>query len=161
MSKLAKCKDCGNKISKKATKCPQCGAPAKKKTSTFTKLVAGLFVIGLVGAIVNGPNNLPSTSTTVKPKPTKKVIEKQWYEGGTLHKATAGQWHVATARNQLATAADFVSNVTDVKNMDEVLVRATGLVGCISAATDDPTLYKQEVSTIAILCVADLGFPLK
>ena len=153
--------ECGHKISKKAAMCPQCGSPAKKKTSTFTKLVAFIFAVGAIGAILNAPNNMPSTSTVAKSKPSVRVTEKQWYEGGTLHEATAGQWHASTAENQLATAADFVANVTPVKNMNELLLRATALTACISAATDDPTLYKQDVGTIGVFCVAQLDFPLK
>jgi hypothetical protein len=40
-------------------------------------------------------------SQTVEPK-------KEWYSGGTLHKATSAQWKAATRENKLATAADWL-----------------------------------------------------
>ncbi len=47
---LIKCSECKNKISKKAKLCPNCGAPAKKKTSLFTWMIAGLFGLAMYGA---------------------------------------------------------------------------------------------------------------
>jgi hypothetical protein len=53
---LVKCSACGSKISTEAVACPKCGhprsaapsAPARKKTSTFTWIVVGLFVLGFI-----------------------------------------------------------------------------------------------------------------
>ncbi|QDG36556.1 zinc ribbon domain-containing protein [Alteromonas mediterranea] len=42
---LVKCKECGNKVSTKASACPNCGANPPKKTSLFTKIVAVLIVV--------------------------------------------------------------------------------------------------------------------
>ena len=39
------------------------------------------------------------------------VTASEWYEGGTLHQATAKEWHAVSSENQLATAADFVAKV--------------------------------------------------
>lgn len=36
------------------------------------------------------------------------VNGRPWYEGGTLHDATVVEWRAASARNRLATAADWV-----------------------------------------------------
>lgn len=49
---LAKCKECGNQLSKKAKSCPHCGAVVKK-TSGFTKLVALLMALGFVGYLAS------------------------------------------------------------------------------------------------------------
>lgn len=59
---LVKCKECGEKISKKATACPQCGAPPKKKTSLFTWLV-----VVFVGLVVVGVANQPPASAPAAP----------------------------------------------------------------------------------------------
>ena len=41
---------------------------------------------------------------TLGPAPSEA---KELYEGGTLHKAIAGQWHRASEGNRLATSADL------------------------------------------------------
>lgn len=41
------------------------------------------------------------------------VEKKYWYEGGTLHKATFGQFLKGTQENQMATLADFVRALAD------------------------------------------------
>lgn len=48
---LVKCKECGHQISKSATQCPNCGAKIKR-TSIVTKLIAGLFALGIFGSIL-------------------------------------------------------------------------------------------------------------
>lgn len=45
MSKLAKCKDCGNDISRQANACPNCGAPIKKRMGFFKKLLLVTVVV--------------------------------------------------------------------------------------------------------------------
>lgn len=47
---LVKCKECGNEIAKSAKVCPKCGAK-NKQTSVVTKVVMGLFVVGVIGAV--------------------------------------------------------------------------------------------------------------
>lgn len=48
---LVKCKECGHQISKSATQCPNCGAKIKR-ASIVTKLIAGLFALGIFGSIL-------------------------------------------------------------------------------------------------------------
>lgn len=50
---LTKCKECGHQISKTAIQCPNCGAKIKR-TSLFTKLVAGFFAFIFLAAIFGG-----------------------------------------------------------------------------------------------------------
>lgn len=50
---LTNCKECGHQISKTATQCPNCGAKIKR-TSLFTKLVAGFFALAFLVAIFGG-----------------------------------------------------------------------------------------------------------
>ncbi len=89
------------------------------------------------------------------------VSATEWYEGGTLHSATAGKWHAASERNQLATSADFVTNVAKVSGLADIKTKANSLKVCITTATDDPVLYNQKVAEIAVICVLQLGFELK
>jgi len=52
----------------------------------------------------------PYKSNTSTPK--VKAAPK-WYEGGTLRKATVGEWKKASARDKLATCADYVAIALD------------------------------------------------
>jgi len=83
---------------------------------------------------------------------------EKWYEGGTLHKATGGEWHRATSRNQLATAADFVAAAKVASSMEQLRVRAAAVQRCITEATDDPKLYSLKVSEVASACIVQLGY---
>lgn len=48
---LAKCKECGNEISTKATACPKCGAKPAKPTGAFTWIIGGMFAIGVYSCV--------------------------------------------------------------------------------------------------------------
>lgn len=50
---LVKCKECGKEISSQAVACPGCGRSKGKPTSAVTWIVAGIFAIGVVGAILS------------------------------------------------------------------------------------------------------------
>lgn len=50
---LVKCKECGKEISSNAQACPGCGRSKGKPTSVVTWIVASIFAIGVVGAILN------------------------------------------------------------------------------------------------------------
>ncbi len=92
------------------------------------------------------------------PEPPKSV---PWYAGGTLHKATVSEWNAATARNRLATSADFVAAVAKDKRLDdsELLMRSIALEKCISTGGggyDTAGLQKMvdatRVSDLAAFC---------
>jgi hypothetical protein len=57
---LTKCSECGKEVSTKADKCPHCGAPVKKKTSGCALIVAVLFGVILLTALL--PTCSPSSS---------------------------------------------------------------------------------------------------
>lgn len=82
----------------------------------------------------------------------------EWYEGGTLHKVTAREWHLASAQNRLATSADFVASTDSAGSMSQLKKRAYSVSRCISEATDPPSLYNLAVSEIAALCILQLGY---
>lgn len=68
MSKLIKCKDCGNEMSKKAKKCPQCGAPAPR--SSFDGCMLVIFACVLVfGGVIYLSNKHGDNSSTPKTPP--------------------------------------------------------------------------------------------
>jgi hypothetical protein len=86
----------------------------------------------------------------------------EWWNGGTLHSASVGEWKNSTEENKLATSGDFVSGTIDtsqVKSMDEILVKAQAVRACINKATDGTSqLDSHHVSEIAALCLISLGY---
>jgi hypothetical protein len=68
---LTSCKECGHQISKTATQCPNCGAKIKR-TSLFTKLVAGIFAFIFLAAIFDG-----GSSYSDKAEEAKKDVAEQ------------------------------------------------------------------------------------
>lgn len=102
------------------------------------------------------------------------LYAKKWYEEkGTLHAATANEWHDANYANKLATAGDLVATgfqkkvfVDKIKftNMGQVKVFAEGLVKCIDKGIEDksgkllPTAKNQPVNQLAIVCMQFMGW---
>jgi hypothetical protein len=87
-------------------------------------------------------------------------IAGEWYQGGTLHRSTAGDWKRATYGNRLATSADFVSKVAKPKpkTMAEVRRKAVELEACITEAVADKTSDGMEIGQIGAACVILLGY---
>jgi len=79
-----------------------------------------------------------------------------WYAGGTLHRANAGQWQTANAANRLATASDWSAHI-----LGEQKVREIGMIGlkdhsqlmsnCVTEATSGGP-SSLPVSEIAAAC---------
>ncbi|KHT65404.1 hypothetical protein RJ45_01120 [Photobacterium gaetbulicola] len=93
------------------------------------------------------PITIPSQSTAL-----------MWYEGGTLHNKMVIDWKVASNRNKLATSADFISKVNVATDEANLKLRAVELMSCISVASSDDDLNGSKVSTIAALCLVELGY---
>lgn len=86
------------------------------------------------------------------------LLADEWYEGGTLHRATAQQWHEATRANRLATAADFAASIDSSIGMDALRDRAEALRRCITVATADRSTRNLKVSEVAAACAIQLGY---
>ena len=94
-----------------------------------------------------GQSNRKPTIQTEAPK------QKEWYEGGTLHKATIAEWKAATESNRLATCADFVASLEKPSSMDAMLDQALALKNCINEATEGISAAdKESVVDIASAC---------
>ena len=89
---------------------------------------------------------------------------KEWYEGGTLHKASVAQWHQADEHNRIATAGDWVHATTSRKYIDlifdedpEIMHMAAKMVAqCVTTSTEDMKSSKDNASTYAVLCMGML-----
>ena len=114
-----------------------------KRLMFLTMVSTGIFV-GLVAC--GGSTNEVTTNST--PTATSK-----WYEGGTLHGATIADWKSATARNRLATSADFVMVSGQYQSLPpDLRDRAVQFEECISTATGVAAVDTSLVSEIAAAC---------
>ncbi|MBK1693163.1 hypothetical protein CKO09_00185 [Chromatium weissei] len=73
----------------------------------------------------------------------------QWYEGGTLHRATIEKWIASDYKDRLATSADFFVSISRKENprlldgvgsifLEKIKVHATELEKCISEIGAEP-----------------------
>ncbi len=89
---------------------------------------------------------------------------KKWYDGGSLHKASAVQWNKALLANQLATSSDWL---TATKKGKAVIVAdptatamkllALELTICIDEIASSDAMKNEQANKIAALCVLGMG----
>lgn len=83
--------------------------------------------------------------------------QPEWYENGTLHKASVSEWKQATEENKLATSADFAASIKTSRkekysNMEEMRYDAENLKSCIEEAIKGDIINESKVSEVAPLC---------
>lgn len=86
---------------------------------------------------------------------------KQWTQGGTLHKARVKEWNKATTKNKMATLADMQvairqSNGFSYGNTGELKIDVEKLLKCVDerAKAADDTM---KVSALAVECVVQFN----
>lgn len=149
---------------------------------TYWLVVCFLILCLGLGATIVGPY-LTVQRTPVEESPTTgagttaPAASMQWYEGGTLHAATAIDWQQAGYSNKLATCGDIVAKLwqnrtfkpsiqSQLKTMDDVRKFADELVTQMDdalAVNPDPAtneqIYKnQTVAGTASLLMASMGW---
>ncbi|MCA9717540.1 MAG: hypothetical protein KC468_22885 [Myxococcales bacterium] len=101
--------------------------------------VALVLVVGL-GAVTVAIEYQRREAEDARPK-NQVIDQRAWYDGGTLHKTTAGTFRAGEARDKVATAADLLRSLSpDFTSSagDAALKRAAEeLVRCVDAA--DPS----------------------
>ncbi len=91
-------------------------------------------------------------------------LAAEWYEGGTLHKATLIEWRAATNSNRLATAADIaytlLSRKVVVTSPQQIRSFAKELEKCVSGVADEPAGWdlSLKVAEIAGMCAILMGW---
>ena len=91
---MAKCRECGTEVSDSAKTCPKCGIsrPVKKK-SILLKILAGFFVLAIIGNVISSLTRDSSTKASgsavvVKLTPKEEAMAAvtldkwDWYKGG-------------------------------------------------------------------------------
>ena len=111
--------------------------------------IVGLAVISFISNKAAGPHKATEPTPTapvakdgkslpVPTSPNTAVQEKKWYEGGTLHKATALEWQNASYDNKMATCADFFSALYAGKNFKQTIQSSI-------KSTDDMVPYVEKL----------------
>jgi len=91
---------------------------------------------------------------------------KEWYEGGTLHKATLSEWQSASYENKLATSADMAIHAPRVKraveeanSVDAAKSFAHEVIECLDKfSNDNPAVLNQKVADTAAICIGFMGW---
>ena len=90
------------------------------------------------------------------------ALAGEWYIGGTLAKATLGQWASASGANRLASAADAVTflNQRQGKRIHprDTRLQSAQLVICIGEVAVDPALRPMKVSDVTYACMVAMGW---
>ena len=88
-----------------------------------------------------------------------------WFEGGTLHTATAKEWRQGTPANKLATAGDWalrasaqLTEEVGKGDVDVIIPHAYKLIVCVNATVNDDRIDQDlSIATVATLCAVLLG----
>jgi len=79
-----------------------------------------------------------------------------WYSGGSLHRATAAEWKMASYSNRLATSADFAAKLATSNGrnvtIEELKPLAVAMEVCISQAAQGAAADKMDVAFLAAAC---------
>lgn len=97
---------------------------------------------------------------------SQQLFAAEWYEGGTLHQATALQWQKASDANKLATCGDLVSVMyknkslkpemqRSIKKMDDIKLLASQLKNGLDEAFKPLSPSKKNTETYKNQMVAD------
>lgn len=181
------CSNCGKSVTETATYCPNCGFQLKEiysnnKTISNEKpqinnskrmlFSIGIFFIVIIILVIyesvkdskstyNSKNKTESRFPNPSKSPTNSV-EKKWYEGGTLHKATMREWKIATDENKLATCSDFIAKIRKDNgtpfNETEILSESYALKRCIDETQNNKSTETWKVIDMASSCLVLLGY---
>lgn len=132
MSKLTKCADCEKEISKNAKVCPNCGAKPKK-THPFTKLMALLGVLWMIGYATSGASNNNHVAS-----PTPSAVQPQ--SGSSVSTPTPARenWTIRVDESKMDSSKSvFVS--TDASNDIKYWIGSGNpslIIRCVEKKTD-------------------------
>ncbi len=121
----------------------------------------------------NAPLSLPDSVPVVETQAPSYAARK-WYEGGTLHKASAIDWQTADAEDKLATCGDIVAVLWKGKSLkpaiqnrihsiDDMRPYAEELVVCLDKATEplsDPAENRRVYVNQTVAGMATIGIVL-
>lgn len=92
------------------------------------------------------------------PVTTREQYQPAWYQGGTLHNATAVEWLAGSSSNRLATSADFIAKLKAADSVSQLKVRAAALSSCITEAASTSSSKQVDIKDVAVSCIILLGY---
>ena len=139
-------------------------------TSREKALAYAKFVNGSVGEPIIVAKVASESAPAIVSSNTSQKLRK-WYEGGTLHRASALEWQKSDYANKLATCADFVSAMrqkkllkpsiqNQIQSMDDLRPFAQQLVDNLDAATKKETDPQENTKMYANQTVSDIALML-
>lgn len=88
---------------------------------------------------------------------------EEWYQGGSLHASTLKEWSVASTKNKLATASDWIVIVLgedQVRNMELLKLKSNILVNCVDTLipviSESYDIAETETRSTALICITQL-----
>lgn len=97
--------------------------------------------------------------------PLSVAQNDKWYSGGSLHRASVGEWRSASNRNRLATAADWAmihgavkDKVTRSGSIETLRPFAVDLVTCVNEAAGPSGYDNVGASELASACMILMGW---
>jgi len=130
----------------------------KRALIWFSGVMVGIVVLAVV--VWNTPvTEHPPTPAPSRPSAKPTSLEtKKWYQGGTLHTSTMGEWSQASYANRLATSSDFVCKMYQMEGksvppVDRIKSLAKTLEREISAAYTQEGANLQVSEVVAVLLV--------
>jgi hypothetical protein len=128
------------------------------------KFICGIIVLAALIVLARSCLDSGSPSNGSSASQSTSVDGKNWYEGGTLHRGTMGEWKMGSPGDKLATAGDWVAHMRDklkpdVKpnSMSALRPLAVELMACVEDSYDDK-LANQKAADVAFLCMTTLGW---
>jgi hypothetical protein len=128
------------------------------------KFIYGVLVVAVVIVLAQSCLESDTPSSGSNAIRSTSVDGKNWYEGGTLHRGTMGEWKMGSPDDKLATAGDWVAHMRDklkpdVKpnSMSALRPLAVELMACVEDSYDDK-LANQKAADVAFLCMTTLGW---
>lgn len=89
----------------------------------------------------------------------------KWYQNGTLHSSSVGEWNGATYANKLATAADWAITRPQIKekvrssgSIDTLRPFAMELVTCVNEAAGGQGSGSMSAASLAASCMILMGW---
>lgn len=170
---LIRCPDCKRGVSDSAGSCPKCGCEftpekiaeiqKKKKMAQKGCGIGCLSILVLFAFIItieecSSPDTSKNTTSS----------SAQWYENGSLHNATVGEWKSASSENKLATAGYWLSltkwkgHVRSTDDSSKLKIKAQMLANGVDVAVTEAEgalepLQVIEIATLLITGADDLG----
>jgi hypothetical protein len=130
---------------------------------SYTKHLISLFVLACFLTMAVGTSDSGGGTSSTS---SSQNSSKQWFQGGTLHQATAAQWKAATYENKLATASDWLAATTwkghlnSPRDFDRLKGKAQLLVNGVDEVINaNPTgvVSPAEVAATIVTIANDLG----